>query len=347
MSQGVDPIIDMDLKLKNDLNVLLYEHNVSFIRMYTPSRNSIKIVLLSEVEINKIMTNKDYFTHKGFYPTISMTLKAGRTVFCSGFDLTLLRTYDTETIERLLRGKGWDVLNVYIMKNKTSFKVEFYTTNVANAFLNDSNTGVGGIKLLNNQKEPEVDRTIIQCWKCGILNPDHLTKDCTQEPKCLKCGSTHQFFDCPIPKVLSDMNVQQKAARHCISCGTFGDHTSLDYSICPTVRDIIQQRIRDSRDKRQQLLRDNQRDLTLMKNAMIDLSKSKTADWPLPNTNQQQKQISTIVMLSLLDEAVTPGTFQGNLTKACQDNGLPDIKYALQTNTAQVFFRSVHWSIFY
>ena len=45
-------------------------------------------------------------------------------------------------------------------------------------------------------------------------------------------------------------------------------------------------------------------------------------------------------MLTLLDEGVTPGTFQGNLSKACQDNGLPNVKYDLQSNTAQVFFEA-------
>ena len=296
-------------------------------------------VVPNEIEVNKILTNKDHYIQKGFNPTISMALKAGRTVYCSNFDLALLQTYDADTIKGLLKGKGWAVIDIYIMKNKSSFKIEFESSDVAIAFMNDTNTEVGGIKLLNSQKEPEVDRTIIQCWKCGMLNPDHLTQNCTRDQQCLKCGeSDHQFFDCHIPKLFTDMNSRDKAARHCISCGTFGNHTSLDYSTCPKIKEIVQKRIQDSREKRMRQLHDNQRDLTLMKSAMLDFTS--TVDWPIPHQKEQQKQISTIVMLTLLDEAVNPGSFQDNLSKACQDNGLPDIKYDLKPNTAQSFFEA-------
>ena len=67
---------------------------------------------------------------------------------------------------------------------------------------------------------------------------------------------------------------------------------------------------------------------------------SNTVDWPMPHTNRQHTQISTVLMLAILDEAVTPGSFQDNMSKACQDNGLPDVTYNLQPNTAQAFFKA-------
>ena len=100
------------------------------------------------------------------------------------------------------------------MKNKASFKIEFETRELATEFLNNTNTEVGGIKLLHIHKENEVDRTIQQCWRCGILQPDHLTQNCSRQQKCLKCGETdHQFFNCTIPKRHTDMSTQQKARR--------------------------------------------------------------------------------------------------------------------------------------
>ena len=42
-----------------------------------------------------------------------------------------------------------------------------------------------------------------------------------------------------------------------------------------------------------------------------------------------------------LDEAVNPGTFQTNLAKGCEANGLPTLKYSLGQNTARLFFNTI------
>ena len=92
-------------EIKHDLQELFNAHKITTLRIYNPSRNTIKILLQNEEDFNKVMTNKDHFTNKGFYPNISMALKANRTIFCSGFDITLLQTYDTDTIWGLLEEK--------------------------------------------------------------------------------------------------------------------------------------------------------------------------------------------------------------------------------------------------
>ena len=75
------------------------------------------------------------------------------------------------------------------MQNNTSFKIEFKTKHQATKFLDNTNTGIGRIKLAQDNKEREIDPTINQCWCCGILNPDHKSQNCLGPQICLKCGS--------------------------------------------------------------------------------------------------------------------------------------------------------------
>ena len=93
-------------------------------RIYTPSRNSIKAIFVKEEELNKVIINKQYFEGEGYYPRLSMATKASRTIFCSGFDTALLRTYDKETLKELLVNSGWKVAEVHIMKGNNTFKIE-------------------------------------------------------------------------------------------------------------------------------------------------------------------------------------------------------------------------------
>ena len=138
---------------------------------------------------------------KGFYPRISLALKASRTIFCAGFDPILLQTYDKDYIETYLENKGWKIVNIYIFKSKTTLKLEFESKELASKFLNNTNTEVGGIKILQKHKETEVDPTINQCWGCGLINTDHTSQNCPGTKICLKCGDPrHQFFSYPISK---------------------------------------------------------------------------------------------------------------------------------------------------
>ena len=100
---------------------------------------------------------------------------------------------------------------------------------MASHFLYNTSTDVGGIKILQDHKMTEVDRTIKQCWECGLINPDHSSQNCPEQKLCLKCGDTsHEFFNCPIPKRYNDMTTNDKLSRFCIPCGIRGDHTTLD-----------------------------------------------------------------------------------------------------------------------
>ena len=43
-----------------------------------------------------------------------MALKASRTIFCTEFDTSLLRTYDKDAMKELLENTGWKVAEVHI-----------------------------------------------------------------------------------------------------------------------------------------------------------------------------------------------------------------------------------------
>ena len=168
---------------------------------------------------------------------MSMALKASRTIYCSGFDQSITFTHSNSDIQEYLEGEGWEVAGVYIMKNRKSLKIEFNTTNQATTFLSNINTSIGHVILKQENKEREIDPTIQQCWSCREINTDHSSHNCRRTPICLKCGQTdHKFFDCPIPKHYTHMKDQHRKDRYCRPCRTWGDHTSLDHTLCPTKR---------------------------------------------------------------------------------------------------------------
>ena len=131
------------------------------------------------------------------------------------------------------------------------------------------------------------------------------------------------------------MSTVDRETRFCISCGTRGDHTSLD-PYCPIKRTIVHNRIKEAREKRKASQHAHNRDLNLLKNA-FDLSNH---TWPKLNNNEHHK-MSTILKLTLLDEAVAAGSFQSNLTKACHDNDLPNIIYTPHPDTVKAIFDSM------
>ena len=333
---------DVRITDNRDIKSILYrrfeEKEIISSRIFSPSRNSIKVIFPSDEEVNKVMDDTRHFTSKGLHPKLSMSLKASRTIFCSGFDYTLLAIYNSEqVIKEHLESQNWDIAGIYILKYTQAFKIEFKTAKSANIFLNNTNTSIGAIKLIQEHKEREVDPTISQCWGCGILNPDHSSYNCHGTQVCLKCGSTeHKFYDCVMPMKYTDMTIQDRQARYCVPCGKRGDHTSLDHSRCPKKRAIIQIRARVAREKRKVENESNNRDLELIK-SVYEYTNSET--WPTLQTKQQSRT-ATIISLALLDEAVNKGIFQQKLSESLEANGIPAIKYKLEPNTARDFFNS-------
>ena len=108
---------------KTELQELLSGNHISTLRIYAPSRNSIKVLFNSEDELNKVFSYRNTFEIKGFYPRISMALRASRTVFCSGFDPILLQTYDKDYIKTYLENKGWEIVDIHIFKTTQLLKL--------------------------------------------------------------------------------------------------------------------------------------------------------------------------------------------------------------------------------
>ncbi|GFV68373.1 nucleic-acid-binding protein from transposon X-element [Trichonephila clavipes] len=61
---------------------------------------------------------------------------------------------------------------------------------------------------------------VTQCYKCNRFN--HTSDNCRMNPRCLKCGESHQTKDCPI---------QRTETAYCINCQAYGHMAN--YSKCP------------------------------------------------------------------------------------------------------------------
>ena len=298
---------DIDREVKVMVQKKLDEKSIKASRIFPPGRNSVKVMFLSEKELNKVLDNEGHFTAADLYPKLSITLKASRTVFCGGFDPALLVSNSQENIHAILVANKWDVKGIYLLRSGKSFKVEFKTKEQAHRFMN-TQTNIDGVILKPEHKELEVDPTVSQCWGCGRINPSHGSNECSSTQRCLRCGERgHKFFNCVIPRKVEDMTERQKDNRYCIPCGTRGNHTSMDNTACPTKREIIRARTIEARAKRNQETQNDKRDLALI-TRVFDYTNNEA--WPKLQHNSEQTKVSTIVTLALLDEAVNPGIFQ-------------------------------------
>ena len=220
------------------------------------------------------------------------------------------------------------------MNSQKSFKIEFMSSSEARTFIESTNTNIGGIPLHKESKEQEIDPSIPQCWECGILNPEHNTRNCPGPKKCLKCNDrAHKFYDCPIPKNTEQMSEEHKTQRYCIPCHTRGDHTSLDHRFCATKKKILYDKIKSLRENKKTEENADKWDIDLIKKT-LDISN--TQAWPaLHKYQHQQQKTSTIILLALLEENSHPGSFQTKLDSELKRNGLPTVQYNIGPNVAK------------
>ena len=59
---SIDRVIKMELERK------LKGKGITTYRIYTPNRNTVKVVFISEDDLNKVFDNKDYFMKAGLTP---------------------------------------------------------------------------------------------------------------------------------------------------------------------------------------------------------------------------------------------------------------------------------------
>ena len=325
-------------RLKQKLIDQLELMQIDVSHVHTPTRNLIKALFKNEIELNKVLTHREVLEYSGFHPILSRNLKTKRTIFCSGFDLSLLQTYDKNDIYDLLEKDDWGVSDIYIMNNNLSFKIEFKTIHQALKFLDHPNTSIGGIKIHQRHKLREINTLVEQCWGCGKLQAEHKSQNCEIQI-CLYCGTVgHKFYDCTIPRTIDKMTPNHKAMRYCIPCNTTGNHTSLDHSLCPKKKEIIQERIRAGREMREIHMQSVDKDINLIKNVIDQTFNETQSNLTL---NKQQTQITTILTMALIDEAFNPGVFQDKLSKECESNGLLPVKYSLEPNTAKEFVKTL------
>ena len=146
--------------IKRTLQAIFENKSIIYDRMYDPNRDSIKVFFPIEKEIEKVIKNFYDFTAKHYNPVISQELRASRTVFCTKLDQTLLSTYNKDEIKDILKNQGWNVNEVIITKSKKSFRIVMTDRNQAQKYINSTDTAIGGIKITEENKEPEIDPTI-------------------------------------------------------------------------------------------------------------------------------------------------------------------------------------------
>ena len=213
--------VNINVNIKNELEKCFTEKGIVSSRIYTPSHKYIKVLLASEKVVENIFNHSDHFINKGFQPNLTIQLRTARTVFCYGFDATLLGACDSETIKQSLVDASWEVSSVYILQSKRSMKIEFKSRTNANKFLEVKSINVCGIRIESHQMEPEVDPSIDQCYNCGIIEPGHTREQCPHPPCCLRCGyEGHLFFQCQsIPNISpSEYSEYHKSQAFCIPC---------------------------------------------------------------------------------------------------------------------------------
>ena len=180
--------VNLNIVIKNELERCFTEKGLMFSRIYSPSHKYIKVLLSSENVVEKVFEHREHFNSNGFQPNLSMQLRTARTVFCSGFDSSLLGACDAETIKQSLTDAEWEVTSVYILQSNRSMKIEFSSRAAANKFLDTNSINVSGIGIEKHQMEPEVDPSIDQCYNCGIIDPGHTSELCPHPPCCMRCG---------------------------------------------------------------------------------------------------------------------------------------------------------------
>ena len=80
-------------KINQELVNVTNTHSIELLRIYQPSRDSIKAMFPDEKNLNKALNKSIVLNAAGFEPRLSMALKAARTVYCYNLVETLLNTY--------------------------------------------------------------------------------------------------------------------------------------------------------------------------------------------------------------------------------------------------------------
>ena len=144
---------DRSAQIKSKLTEIFDRAQVPVDRYYAPTRETIKVVIKNENDIDKVFGKMNKFQEKGFQPRLSMALRASLTVFIAGYDPTLTQTYDATHIRQMLLDQGWEVRNVYILQSKKAFKILMKNKTEVNRFLEMDTVKIGNVQILKKQIE--------------------------------------------------------------------------------------------------------------------------------------------------------------------------------------------------
>ena len=109
-------------------------------------KNSIKVIFPTETEIDKVMNASEYFKMHNLNPKMNLKSKNNRTVFCKNLDPAILSTYNGEEIKNMILQQGWNIKEVYIIRNKNALKIVMKELKQVQEFIDSSNTQIGKIQ---------------------------------------------------------------------------------------------------------------------------------------------------------------------------------------------------------
>ena len=245
-------------------------------------------------------------------PVTPPKVRAQRTIVFKRCDQSILSYSEEEIKDDLLRSRNqnnWMKINKVIKfhNSKSSFKIEFGDTSVAEKVLNE------GIYLFHLHVpsyncEKEFYYEIKTCFKCYELE-NHITPHCKKSTDYIVCSECsqlgHKFFQCP-----------NRETPRCLNCD--GEHGATSMK-CPKRKLIIKQKLKESKQSFSEAIK-----------------QGKTND----NTpvHPQSFELMTILMTAHIHNAAYPGEFNKEANRLLKSNGMKEMIFPSNPNSNGILY---------
>lgn len=283
--------------------------------------------VVEEKQIEEILKdeNQNVLINEGFQPVPPIEYSSLKTIVVRNIDRMIDSFDDDEVTDSINRLNDWaEVESIFrIPSTSKLLKVKFKQQQMVETALKK-----GIIVLHQHIPASNVEREIFIklnfCRNCFSYN--HLTRQCEAEKKkrCSFCAKEHYYTEC------------QETEPQCINCG--GRHRTLA-AVCQIRKDLIKERSKNKREMSRSVTR--QRAYTSYAAAAATGTSGTATGNIIPGISKtEMKQIITKIMSSIVYshyvEALTPGSFQENMNKMYQMNGLNPMNFPTPPMTGAV-----------
>ena len=284
---------------------------------------------------------KEKAKEAGFQITMPLEYQTMRTVVVKDLD-SLIEQYSSDEIAHSIeRVQEWARVEEVVKFETTSriIKVRFLTSNMAQRAEKE------GLIVLNQSIPPrrmerELFIRLTPCNNCYGYN--HESRQCPEEKMilCVNCGAEgHRQGDCTARE------------PRCINCD--GDHRTLA-ARCPVRKGLIKQKRKEIRERSKSRNRGSSQsrgNIQYGGASYAGVTRRETANgdnedvaMEIPN---EMKDITTTIMSSIIYgyfwEMINPGTFQDNVDKMYEENGLCKVRFPKRINIEKVksFYKDI------